>query len=134
MTNLEVALIVAEVITLGALVRIYRKHMIVRHLFIQSSDWCARKIIEVAETACWRIMDDVKQSAKANGTELTDDEARDTVPYVILDAKKAWEAQADHFQATLKRNGISQLGAFDLDVLFWPGILGFKSVPYPPGY
>lgn len=47
MTNLEIGLSFAEVITFAALVRLYRKQMIVRHLCIRFSDWCARKIDEM---------------------------------------------------------------------------------------
>ena len=132
MTNLEIALSFAEVTTLAALVRMYRKQMIVRHLFIRFSDWCARKIDEMTESASWEIIDHAKASAEERGRHISDDEARSSIPYVILDAKEEWQDQADYFQAMLRHNGIAPLGEFDLDTLVLnPGLAGLKHVPMP---
>lgn len=132
MTNLEIGLAVTEVATLAALVRIYRKHMIVRHLFIRFSDWTARKIDEMTDGATWAITDLQKGWCQERGYPISDDEARDSIPYVILHAKAEWQDQADYFQAMLKRNGMSPLDTFDLDTLVLnPEIAGLKRVPMP---
>lgn len=132
MTNLEITLIAAEVVTLAALVRLYRKHMIVRHLFIRFSDWTALKIDEMAESASWEIMDRQKTACQEQGYPITDEEARGCVPDVIIHAKGEWRDQADYFQAMLKRNGLSPLGGFDLDApVFNPGLSGIKTIPMP---
>lgn len=132
MTNLEIGLSFAEVITLAALVRLYRKQMIVRHLFIRFSDWCARKIDEMTESASWEIIDHAKASAEQRGRPISDDEARNSIPFVILDAKEEWQDQADYFQSMLRHNGMAPLGEFDLDTLVLnPGLAGLKHVPMP---
>lgn len=128
MTNFEIALSVAEVGTLWALVRLYRKQLIIRHLFIRSSDWYANKIDEMTESASWTIIEQAQEAAKRNGLTLTDDDARGYIPIAILDARKEWEEQTDELQTTLKLNGLSPLGVFDLDSLIWnPGLAGFKQ-------
>ena len=132
MTNLEIALSVAEIITLAALVRIYRKHMIVRHLFIDYSDGCARQIDEMTGSASCEIIELAKASAEDRGRAITDDEAQDWIPDVILDAKEEWQDRVDYLQANLKHNGMAPLGVFDLDTLVLnPGLAGFKKVPRP---
>ena len=132
MTNLEIALSIAEFATLAALVRIYRKQMIVRHLFIQFSDWTARKIDEMTEGASWEITELQKAVSEERGYPIADDKARDSIPYVILHAKAEWQDQADYFQAMLRRNGMPPLTEFDLDTLVLnPKIAGFKRVPMP---
>lgn len=124
----------AEVVTLAALVRIYRKHLIVRYLFIRFSDWTAHKIDSMAESASWEIMTLQKHVCEERGCSITDDEARKAIPYVILEAKKEWRAQADYFQAMLRHNGMSPLGVSDLDRLVLdPGLAGLKSLPMPKG-
>lgn len=132
MTNLEIALSAAEVITLAGLVRLYRKHMIVRHLFIQFSDWAARKIDEMIESASWEIIEQQKVACLERGHSITDEDARGSIPYVILNAKGEWEDQADYFQAMLKHNGMAPLGEFDLDApVFNPSLAGIKQIPMP---
>lgn len=49
--TLDFALIAALVAAKLLLVRMHRKQMILRHLFIHSSDWCARKIHQMADSA-----------------------------------------------------------------------------------
>jgi len=132
MTNLEIVLSVAEAVTLAALVRIYHKHMIVRHLFIRFSDWCGQKIGEMTESASWEIMDQAKAIAATRGHRITDDQARDCIPDVISDAKGEWQDQVDYFQAMLKRNGMARLDLSDLDGLVLnPRMAGLKDVPMP---
>ena len=132
MTNLEIALSVAEVVTLASLLRIYRKHMIVRHLFIRFSDWTAQKIDEMSESASWEIMDRQKTVYQEQGHPITDDEARDWVPDTITHAKREWGDHVDHFQATLKHNGMSPLDDFDLSTpILNPKLYGFKFLPEP---
>jgi len=87
MTKLEIILSAAEIGTLLALVRCYRKQLIIRHVFIRYSDWCADKIKEVAEVSSDEIIEKSKFAAKVNGYEMSDDEARRGIPYPILVVK-----------------------------------------------
>lgn len=132
MTNLEIVLSAAEIGTLLALVRSYRKQLIIRNVFIRYSDWCADKIKEVAEFSSDEIIEKSKYAAKVNGYEMSDDEARRGIPDPILDAADESIAMIKHLQGSLRKNGIAQLGAFDLDgLVFNPGLAGYKSVPLP---
>lgn len=127
MSTLEISLGIALTLASFLLFRLYRKQLILRHAFIRSSDWCARKIDEMTESASWCITDMVKQNAASSGHSITDEEARDHVPYVILDAKKEWVEQKEAFQSRLARNGISPLDLGDLDNLILnPGLAGLK--------
>jgi hypothetical protein len=127
MSALELALSIALAISVWLLIRLYRKHLIVRHLFIRSSDWCSRKIDEVASVAADEISDLLGQmAAKSNGA-FTAAEAREDIPLLILRANEDWRDQADQLQARLRRNSIRALDSRDLDDLIWsPWIAGIK--------
>ncbi|MEZ5688783.1 MAG: hypothetical protein R3E21_08400 [Caenibius sp.] len=128
MSTLEITLSVALALVCWMLLRLYQKHLILRHLFIHSSDWCARKIDEVANSATKQLVERVMQDDVNDGYQFTISEARDTVPLVIIDAKKEWQKQAAALQARLWRNGIKPLDGRDLDDLIWhPWIAGLKS-------
>jgi len=127
MSSLEIGLAIALVLTCVLLFRLYRKYLILRHVFIHSSDWWARKVEEVARSATDQIIRYAIEDAAERGGQLSANEARDCVNCDILDATKEWQEQADAMQARLKRNGIRPLGAADLDVLIWsPWIAGIK--------
>lgn len=127
MTTLEIVLASALALTSGLLFRLYRKHLILRHVFIHSSDWCARKVEEVARSATDQITRIAIEDAAERGRKLSESEARDWVNCDILDATKEWQSQADAMQARLKRNGIRPLDERDLDDLIWsPWIAGIK--------
>lgn len=121
------ALSLTLILAIFLILRLYRKHLILRHAFIMSSDWCARKIDEMTESACWCITDLVKESAARSGYDISDEEARGSVPLVILDAKREWTEQKEAFQSRLVRNGIKPLDIGDLDNLILnPGLAGLK--------
>lgn len=128
MSVLEIALSIALAIAILQSLRLYRKQMILRHLFIRSSDWCARKIDEMTEDAKWHSTNLQKEWAEAEGRNVTDEDALGNIPCDILDAKKEWSDQKEAFQSCLVRNGIRQLDASDLDDLILdPGLFGFKQ-------
>lgn len=114
------------VVTAWLLARLYRRHLVMRHLFIASSDWCAREIERVVECATLSIANLAIERVEAVGSQLTEQEARDYVPVDILAATSRWQGQADQFQAQLRRNGMRPLDTFDLDLPFlmprWLGI------------
>jgi len=127
MSALEIGLATALVLSWGLLFRLCRKHLILRHVFIHSSDWCARKIEEVARSATGQIIRFAMEDAAERGQQLSESEARGWVNCDILDAIKEWQAQVDTMQARLKRNGIRPLDEHDLDDLIWsPWIAGIK--------
>lgn len=127
MTTLEIFLATALALTCGLLFRLYRKHLILRHVFIHSSDWCARKVEEVAWSATDQITRIAVEDAAERGWQLSDNEARERVNCNILNATNEWQAQADAMQARLKRNGVRPLDRRDLDDLIWsPWIAGIK--------
>lgn len=127
MSDLDIFLSVALALVIALLFRMYRKQLILRHLFIQSSDWCARKIDEMVESASYAVMESEMARAAESGRMVPEDRARDAIPYVILNAKKEWLEQKDTYQARLRRNGISPLDIDDLDnLIIQPGLAGFK--------
>lgn len=127
MSGLEVGLAITLVSTCGLLLRLYRKHLILRHVFIHSSDWCVRKVEEVARSATDQITQIAMEAAAERGLQLSEGEARGCVNCDILDATKEWQAQVDAMQGRLKRNGIRPLDQHDLDDLIWsPWIAGIK--------
>lgn len=127
MTTLEIVLASALALTCGLLFRLYRKHLILRHVFIHSSDWCARKVEEVAQSATDQITRIAMEDAAERGWQLSESEAREGVNCNILNATNEWQAQADAMQACLKRNGLRPLDKRDLDDLIWsPWIAGIK--------
>ena len=79
MTVTNALLIVALIGMIALLWRTYRRYLIVRHLFIRSSDWCALKIEEMTEAATDEIMEMAKHGAGERGFEISDDDARDHV-------------------------------------------------------
>jgi hypothetical protein len=124
MSTLEIILSAILALALWQLISIHRKQLIIRHLFVHSSDWCARKIDEIVESAEYEIVGWVKRD---DGHSITDEDARDYIPFTILNAKGEWEQQKDAFQARLRLNGIRPLDDFDLDTLTLnPDLVGFK--------
>lgn len=132
MTNLEVVLGLALAGTVALLVRTHRKQLILRHLFMRSSDWCAFKIDDMEESATAAIIEYMQLLREQNGKPITREEALGSVPYVILDAKQNWIIQKEAFQADLVRNGIAPLVQSDLDDFYLtPGRAGYKDGPSP---
>lgn len=76
MSVLEIGLAIALVLTCGLLFRLYCKHLILRHMFIHSSDWNARKVEEVAKSATDQIIRIAIDHAAERGQQLSEREAR----------------------------------------------------------
>lgn len=89
--------------------------MALRQEFVRSSDWCGRKIKEMAQSAELAIVDLVKQDAARRGIPLPDKNARGEVPYTILNAQQEWFEQKEAFQAALCKGGMRRLDYGDLD-------------------
>ena len=127
MSVLNFTLGVLLIISTVQAVRLYRRQMILRHVFIRSSDWCALKIDEMIDSAAWSIMDLVQDRSTQHDQTITDEQARGAIPYTILNAKKEWLSQKEAFQAQLARNGIKPLDLDDLDGPIWnPRISGIR--------
>jgi len=108
------AILLAALIALIVLQwRSYRRYLLVRLEFIQSSDWCARKIEQMADLAIYEIGQLAKQNADTRGYKLSDAEAREYVPDVILEAVEKWCQQRDGFQKRLRAEGIPPLNNDD---------------------
>ncbi len=127
MTTLEIVLALTLSTMIMLFVRLYRKQLILRHIFIKSSDWCGRKIEEVIGSATLTISEMAKDQARFKGLEISDNEAKGFVPFIVSDAKKDWVEQKDALQSQLKRNGIDPLDMGDLDnPVLNPSFTGFK--------
>ena len=112
------------------LIRIYRQVRIIRHLFIESSDWAARTIEEIVESSSFEICEAAVQAAKVRGTDITWDDARDYIPDVVSTAKLNWTNQKDRFQAMLAANHIRPLDERDLDDLILTNPAWLNRVPH----
>lgn len=109
-------LICALVAALWGLIRLYRKHLILRHLFIEYSDWCADKIDAMTGSAVFKIVELQQELVESAGYEpITTEEARGAVPFAILEAKPEWQKKIGQLQARLARNGMKPLDLVDLD-------------------
>lgn len=129
MTTLEGVLSVALACTLALLVRSYRRQRIIRHLFIQSNDWSARRFEEMAEMAVITVASLLRtEDGFADDTEKMAHAYR-TLPFCIIDAERDWSKQTNNFQATLRHNGIRPLDLSDKDDLIFPGKSWFKLPP-----
>ena len=124
MTKLEVTLAVALVAAIWLAIRLYRKHLVVRHLFIESSDWSARKIDEVVESASCEIIDLHSAWGAERGQSLTEEELQSVLPDAVVHAKRDWQKQVDALQLRLARNGIRPLRDGDYDLIFSPWFAG----------
>ena len=128
MPTLEIALASALAVAIMVIARLYRKQLILRHIFIKSSDWCGRKIEEVVESATSTISDMAKAQSRREGFEISDNEASNSVPCIVSDANKEWVEQKNALQSRLKRNSIDPLGVGDLDNPIWnPDYTGLKQ-------
>jgi len=129
---MKVALLLV-IMALGAwqLIRVRRQMRIIRHLFIESSDWAARTIDEIVESASFAICEAAVQAAKARGTDMELDDARGYVPEVVSTAKVNWIKQKERFQAMLSANHIRPLDQADLDDLILADPTWLKRVPNP---
>jgi hypothetical protein len=89
--------------------RLLVRELVLRHIFIQSSDWCAYKIDKLVERADYTIIEEVRHRYP----EYTDERARMHVPTEITNAKADWEKQCDEFQKKLAANGMAPLSKDD---------------------
>lgn len=109
MTALSILLMLALVASIALLIRTRHHYLIMRHEFIRSSDWCARKIEEMAEAATDEIREMAKWHAQEQGEEISDEDALDRVPDVIRESLEKWRKQKDAFQMRLQQQGIPPL-------------------------
>ena len=127
MSTLEIALSIALVVAILLLVRLYRKHLILRHVFIHSSNWCARKIDAMTADASQSIVSLAMELTETNDNPFTADDARSLIDDSILEATAEWREQMHNFQDQLVRNGMRPLDEIDLDVpLLNPGWIGLR--------
>lgn len=115
MSTFEIALGVALAVAIWLLVRLYRKHLILRHVFIRSSNWCAMKIDEITASASQSIVGLAMELTAANDDPLNEDDARNLINFSILESPTEWRKQMHDFQDQLVRNGIRPLDEIDLD-------------------
>jgi hypothetical protein len=129
---MKIALLLV-IIALGAwqLLRLHRQMRIIRHLFIESSDWAARTIDEIVESASFEICEAAVQAAKARGSDMTLEDARGYIPDLVSTAKANWINQKERFQAMLSANHIRPLEQADLDDLILADPPWLKRVPHP---
>ena len=126
MSMLEVLLVVMLLAALFAAFRLYQRQLILRHKFIQLSDWCASKIVQMAADATDCIVGMAVDQSKLYGEMITTEEAEGYVPDTILLAVSEWVKQKEDFQSCLSRNGIEPLGADDMDLRLESKFSGFK--------
>ena len=127
MSMLEVLLVVMLLAAFFTIFRLYQRQLILRHKFIESSDWCARKIVKMAADATDCIVDMAVDQSKLYGEMITREEAEGDVPNTILLAVSEWVKQKEAFQSCLSRNGIEPLGIDDWDLILVPKFSGYKS-------
>lgn len=105
---IEFLLLTALGLALWRIVVLNRRLSIVRHLFIQSSDWNGTKIAELRDATI---------GIAANVGSLSLEDAEGEVWHSVLEAPEHWGEQVDQFQRKLKLNGMEPLGYGDLDNL-----------------
>ncbi len=127
MTGLEWALAGACSLLVWLLVRSYRKQMILRHLFIQFTDWTAAKIDRIVIAAEAQAIKADHREAQMEGRKPDDEGALGFVGWEIVSAKADWGREVDDLQSRLRRNGMRPLDLDDKDIpLLSPGISGIK--------
>ena len=118
-------------ICLWRIVLLHRATRIIRHLFIDSSDWSSRMIAEVVESASFHIREMAADSAKFRGNDISQRDMDEHIPDVVSTANVNWANQKNRFQAVLSANRIRPLDERDLDELILDTPAWFKSVPRP---
>ena len=126
MSTLEVTLGILLCVQMYVAFRLRQKQIILRHLFMQSSEWYASKIAEMTESASYWISFLAEENAKSRGSLITDEEADGYIPYKISLAVGECEKQKQAFQTCLSRNGIQPLGAEDMDLMLDTRLSGFR--------
>lgn len=107
--------------------RSYRKQMILRHLFIQFTDWTAEKIDQMIGAAEGQAIKADRREAELEGRQPDEERALGAIFYDIADAKKDWGSRIDELQSRLRRNGLRPLDLDDKDIpLLSPGLSGIK--------
>lgn len=128
MTGLEWTLAGACLLLVSLLVRAYRKQMILRHLFIQFTDWTAAKIDEMIVAAEGQAIKAGQREAELEGRKPDDARSLGAIYYDIAGAKEDWGRRIDDLQSRLRRNGLRPLDLDDKDIpLLSPGLSGIKS-------
>ncbi|MBH1944989.1 hypothetical protein I5L01_12235 [Erythrobacter sp. YJ-T3-07] len=96
-------------------VRLRRKHRVLRHFFIEHSDWCANKIRDVSQSAIEQITQTHWERAETRGDQCNPSDFLGEVRNDILDATRVTTKQIDRVQSRLIRNGMPPLNYADLD-------------------
>lgn len=127
MTTLEITLGTGCVIFAWLWASSIRKRMIVRHLFIQFTDWSALKIDEMTEAANWQAIEADRQLAQCSGRDPSERRAIGAVAHDITAAKGQWQSRIDNLQTRLSRNGMRPLDLDDKDIpILSPWVSGIK--------
>jgi biopolymer transport protein ExbB/TolQ len=88
---------------------LYKKNRILRHQLITMCDWSGDIVDEISKDAIQTIVD----LKRAIAPEMTEEEAKNSVPYTVLEGTKAWNERMDDLEGRLKRNGISMVNLDD---------------------
>lgn len=96
-------------------IRLHRKQRVLRHFFIEHSDWCANKIRDVSQSAIEQITFIHSELAEARGDQRDPADFLGEVRNDILDATRVTTEQIDRMQRRLSRNGMPPLSYADLD-------------------
>lgn len=112
---LELILIAALAILAFLHVRLQRKQRVLRHIFIEHSDWCAEKIRDVSQSAIEQITLLHSERSESQGSRRDPSDFLGDVRKNILDATRATTEQIDRLQRRLRRNGMPPLSYADLD-------------------
>lgn len=111
----ELLLVAALAILAYRHIRLYQKQRVLRHFFIEHSDWCATKIRDVSQSAIEQICLIHCERAESRGLRCDPSDYLGEVRNDILDATKKTTEQIDYMQRRLSRNGVPPLGYADLD-------------------
>jgi hypothetical protein len=101
--------------------------MILRHLFIQFTDWTAEKIDRIIVAAEAQAIKGEHREAQLEQRKPDEEGALGFVGWEIASAKADWGREVDELQSRLRRNGLRPLNLDDKDIpLLSPGISGIR--------
>ena len=112
---LELLLAAALAILAYLHIRLHEKQRLLRHLFIEHSDWCASKIRDLSQSAIEQITVIHWELAEARSDQSDPSDFLGEVRNDILDATRVTNEQIDRVQRRLIQNGMPPLSYADLD-------------------
>ena len=120
---LFVAMLCVIVLLVIAYLSLRKKYKLVRYLFIESSDWNGKKIIELVEYADGLYLELAKLQNEKSIKKFEDLEKdiENWKPYILKDAKSEWLAQKDKFQKVLIANKAASLSMSDYNIVLTGG-------------